>query len=189
MLTKAPDYVDSQKYVAALDDRVYVYNNDFVGVASFNIFAGIFVAFIFGAAFFFDLFWPERHESKSVLIAWKVCGVLSTIFYLASALALTVITANHCGYFRGPAGVNDGYGQSLLSQFSKDGGTPLCYRKNSRAVASVVFSWLGFVSVLGSCILLFFSIDHTEKGPGPKSTHARAEEDAEKSDTATTTSS
>ena len=159
-----------------LDERVYVYNNDFIGVASYNIFAGVFVAFIFGAAFFFDLFWPERHESKSVLIAWKVCGVLSVIFYLASALAETVITAENCGYFVLPTGLPAGYGDSLLSQFTKDGGTPLCYRKNSRAVASVVFSWLGFVSVLGSCILLFFSINHTEKGPGPKSTHARAED-------------
>ncbi|KAI5361016.1 hypothetical protein Slin14017_G091910 [Septoria linicola] len=173
------DYVDSQKYVAQLDETVYVYNNDYIGAASYNIFAGVLVAFIFGAAFFFDLFWPERHESKSVLLAWKVCGVLSTVFYLASALTLTVITAKNCGYFRGPLGVNDGYGQQLLSQFTKDGGTPLCYRKNSRAVAAVVFAWVGWVSVLGSCILLFYSISHTERGLGPKSTHARVR-DAEK---------
>jgi hypothetical protein len=36
-----------------------------------DIFVGIFVATIFGAAFFFDLFWPERHESLSVKLAWK----------------------------------------------------------------------------------------------------------------------
>lgn len=29
-----------------------------------------------------------------------------------------------------------------------------------------------------SCILLFLSIDHIEKGPGPKSTHARERDDA-----------
>lgn len=32
-----------------------------------------------------------------------------------------------------------------------------------------------------SCILLFMSIDHTEKGPGPKSKHALERDDAAKS--------
>ena len=72
-----------------------VHNDDFVGIASYNIFVGIFVATIFGAGFFFDLFWPERHESRSVRFAWKVCSVLACIMCLADALALTVIVATH----------------------------------------------------------------------------------------------
>lgn len=31
-----------------------------------------------------------------------------------------------------------------------------------------------------SCVLLFLSINHIEKGPGPKSTHARERDDAAK---------
>lgn len=140
----------------------------------------------------FDLFWPERHESKSVMIAWKVCGVLSCVFYLANALWLTVVASRHCGYFRG---ATYDYGESLLAHFTKDGGTPLCYRHNPRIIASVVFVWLGFVSVVPrsvlpmrlatyiadmycSCVLLFLSIDHIENGPGFKSKHARDRDDA-----------
>jgi hypothetical protein len=64
-----------------------------VGIASYNIFVGIYVAVIFGSGFFFDLFWPERHESKSVRFAWKFCSVLACVMCLADALALTVIVA------------------------------------------------------------------------------------------------
>ncbi|KAF2209501.1 hypothetical protein CERZMDRAFT_46797 [Cercospora zeae-maydis SCOH1-5] len=176
------DYIDSQNLVAQLDPRVYVFNNDYIGAASYNIFSGIFVATIFGAAFFFDLFWPERRESRAVLLSWQICAVLAAVFSLASALTLTEITSVHCGYFRGPEGVNDGYGQELLDQYTKDGGTPLCYRKNPRAVAAVVFAWLGWLGVLGSCVVMFRSISHTNKGLGPKSTHARLR-DAEKAST------
>lgn len=149
-----------------------MYNNDYVAVGSYNIFAGVFTAFIFGGAFFFDLFWPERKESHGVRVAWKVCGVLSCVFTCASAFALTCITALDCGYFRG---VSQEYGQSLLDQFREEGkSVPLCYRHYGRAIASVCFVWPGFISTIGSCILLFLSIDNTEVGPGPKSAHARA---------------
>lgn len=156
--------------------QIRVYNNDYVGAASYNIFAGVFVAFIFGAAFFFDLIWPERKESRAVRIAWKVCGVLAVIFHLASALTLTVITARHVSRIRGD------YGRSELSrdetqhwwrQYSKHSEAPLIYRHNPRAIAAVVFVWLGWISVLPSCVLLFLGINNTEKGLGPKSRHAR----------------
>lgn len=109
--------------------------------------------------------------------AWRICGVLSIAFQLASSLWLTIITARNCGYFEG---ADREYGESLLSQFTKDGGTPLCYRHNPLIVAAVVFGWLGFVSVVArfveylflhrhraltsnSCILLFLSIRHTNR--------------------------
>jgi tellurite resistance protein TehA-like permease len=69
---------------------VKIHNNSFIGAASYNIFVGIAVAFIFGAAFFFDLFWPERHECKHVRISWKISAVVVTIMMLSSALTLTV---------------------------------------------------------------------------------------------------
>ena len=67
-----------------------MYNDDFVGIASYNIFVGIAVATVFGAAFFFDLFWPERKESASVHLAWKICAVIMCVMGLGDALALTV---------------------------------------------------------------------------------------------------
>lgn len=70
--------------------RAKVHNNDIVGIFSYNIFVGIAVATIFGSGFFFDLFWPERKESTSVRLAWKICSLLVSIMALADALALTV---------------------------------------------------------------------------------------------------
>lgn len=132
------------------------------------------MAFIFGAAFFFDLFWPARRESPAVRLAWKTCGVLAVVFHLSSALTLTIITASHCGYFRDSQdqGREPSYGKSLLEQFRKDGRTPLCYRHNSRAVTAVVFVWLGLASVVGSCVVLHMSLSHIGKN-GPYSKHAR----------------
>lgn len=79
-------------------------------------------------------------------LAWKICGVLSVIFHLASALTLTVITATHSAYI---VGVSRERGQQLVGQFHKDGGVPIEYRHNGRAIAAVVFVWLGWVSVVG----------------------------------------
>lgn len=84
------DYVAQQNFIETLNTGAQVHNNDFVGIAAYNIFVGIYVATIFGAAFFFDLFWPERHESRVVRMAWKICAVLACIFALGDALALTV---------------------------------------------------------------------------------------------------
>ncbi|KAK5169388.1 uncharacterized protein LTR77_005363 [Saxophila tyrrhenica] len=172
------DYVDMQTRIQGISaSRIHVYNDDYVGAASFNIFAGVFVAFIFGAAFFFDLIWPERKESKGVRIAWKVCGVLAVVMHLAAALTLTVITARHRAFIRGD------HGQTILTeqeqrvwwrQYSKHSEAPLIYRHNPRAIAAVVFSWIGWCSLPPSCVLLYLGIDNTEKGPGPKSAHARA---------------
>ena len=76
-----------------------IFNNDFVGIASFNIFVGIAVATVFGAAFFFDLFWPERKEPIWVKTAWKVAACTVCVMTLADALALTVIVATREAYF------------------------------------------------------------------------------------------
>lgn len=141
------DYVDEQKRIESVTNyAVHQHNDDYIGAASYNIFAGVFVAFIFGAAFFFDLFWPERHESRSVRLAWKVCGVLSVIFHLASALTITIITALHTSWLDG---VPRDQWADIVSQYPKAKEAPLTYRHNGRAVAAVVFAWPGFVSVLG----------------------------------------
>lgn len=68
----------------------HVQNNDIVGIFSYNIFVGIAVATIFGSGFFFDLFWPERHESTSVKWAWKISSIVVSFMALADAIALTV---------------------------------------------------------------------------------------------------
>jgi len=160
------DYVDQQDFVANRHPKVTVHNDDFIGAASYNIFVGVFVATIFGAGFFFDLFWPERYESPSVKLAWRICAIIAAIFALSSALTMTIIVAMHSAYVSGTDATS---AQRYLAEY---GGSPLKYRDNGRAIASVVFIWPGFLGTVASAILLWKSYAHND-ALGPKSTHAR----------------
>ncbi|KAF1986826.1 hypothetical protein K402DRAFT_404134 [Aulographum hederae CBS 113979] len=168
------DYLDQQDDVARLNPNAEVHNNDFVGAFSYNIFVGVYVATIFGAAFFFDLFWPERQESKAVKIAWRVCSVLAVIFVASSAILLTVILFTHHAFITGLAPEE---GDRLLEETHTTGQSPLSYRTNGRGIASVAFIWPGFLATIGSCILMFYSLAHIDQ-LGPFSTHARNEKSA-----------
>jgi hypothetical protein len=70
--------------------------------------------------------------------------------------------------------------QRLLAQFKKSGETPLVYRHNGRAVASVVFLWLGWPATIASTIIMWKSLQHIDTH-GPFSTHARTRDDVAKS--------
>lgn len=138
------DYVDQQSFIESQSNRLAkVYNDDFVGAASYNIFVGVAVATIFGAAFFFDLFWPERRETPAVKLAWKISAVVVTIMLLGDALTLTIIMATKTARI---GGVEKERAKELLKLFEKP---PLSYRKDAEAIASVVFVWLGFPATVG----------------------------------------
>jgi hypothetical protein len=163
---------DQQNTIQALDPRAYVYNNDFIGIASFNIFMGITVPTIFGSAFFFDLFWPERQESKAVRLAWKISSVVTTIALLADALALTVIVATHQSYI---TGVDAETAATLYEAYPFE----MVYRRNARCIATVVLLWPGFVATVASTVILFKSHAHDDLH-GPLSKIGRQEREAEK---------
>ena len=85
------NYLDQQDYVQSQHPGTGAeYNNDYVGIASYNIFTGVYVACVFGGAFFFDLFFPERREDRGIRIAWRCCSVAACIFVLGDAIAETV---------------------------------------------------------------------------------------------------
>jgi len=167
------DYVDQQDLAATLNPPGKVHNDNYVGIASFNIFVGIYVATIFGSAFFFDLFWPERHESKAVQLAWRTCSVFACMLTLACALAYTYIVATKSAYMSGDNA------QETRLILSEQGRPSLHYRKNARAVASVVFLWPGMVFTFASTYLLWESLTHIATY-GPKSKQARLREQVEK---------
>ncbi|KAF2009239.1 hypothetical protein BU24DRAFT_415167 [Aaosphaeria arxii CBS 175.79] len=166
-------YVDQQDYLENNAPGATIHNNNFIGIASYNIFVGIYVATIFGSAFFFDLFWPERQESKSVKLAWRICSVLACLFTLSSALGFTVILATKAAYVTGANA--RGVEQYLI--YVKE--SPLIYRKNGRGIASVVFLWLGMVATIASTVILWKSLQYIDTF-GPKSSHARARDFPEK---------
>ncbi|EAW13610.1 uncharacterized protein ACLA_043290 [Aspergillus clavatus NRRL 1] len=164
------DYLDQQDAIQQRHPEARVHNNDFIGAASYNIFVGVSVATIFGAAFFFDLFWPERHESRSVRLAWKICGVIVSVMMLGSALTMTIITATHSARITG----TDGASASKFFQESPKK-PALKYRTNPKAVASVVLAWPGWIATVASTIILIKSQRHDDQF-GPRSNYGREQE-------------
>ncbi|KFY05074.1 hypothetical protein O988_00290 [Pseudogymnoascus sp. VKM F-3808] len=155
------DYVDQQDGISTRSQgKAQVQNDDIVGIASFNILVGIAVAVIFGSAFFFDLFWPERQETKTVRLWWKIAAVTVSIMTLADALALTVIVATHSAYI---VGVPHEYAQIL---FENNGKPNAIYRKNAMSVTSSVLLWLGVVATFSSTYIMWKSHQHDDEfGP------------------------
>lgn len=165
------DYIRQQRFIERLDRRAAVHNNGYVGVASFNIFVGVYVAFVFGSAFFFDLFFPERRESRAVRRAWKTCAVLAVLFALGDAIAMTVVVFTHSGRI---TGVPASTAFRLLYQHSDK--PPLLYRRNTRALISVAFIWPGWLAVIASTVVLFVSHRHDDRlGPWSKAKHSSKE--------------
>jgi hypothetical protein len=160
-------YVSQQKYIQSHGSPgANEYNNDYVGVASYNIFAGIYVATIFGGAFFFDLIWPERHEDHGVRLGWKLSAIAGIFIHLASCIAMTVIVATRDAYV---TGVSTAQGNRLVKE---NGKIVLDYRHSGRIVTSVVFGWIGWIFVIASTVILVVGKSHDEK-VGPWSTHVR----------------
>ncbi|RAK98156.1 uncharacterized protein BO80DRAFT_427650 [Aspergillus ibericus CBS 121593] len=165
------DYLDQQDEIQSGHPGISVYNNDFIGAASYNIFVGIAVAFIFGGAFFFDLFWPERHESRSVRLAWKICAVVVSVMMLSSALTMTIVTATGSARIEG---TDPATARAFWEDASKK--PSLKYRTNPRALASTVLAWPGWVGTVAGTVILFLSQRHDDQF-GPKSGYGRRLED------------
>ncbi|KAL2826633.1 hypothetical protein BDW59DRAFT_171732 [Aspergillus cavernicola] len=162
------DYLDQQSVIQGQHPGVKLHNNSFIGAASYNIFVGIAVAFIFGAAFFFDLFWPERHECIHVRVSWKISAVVVTIMMLSSALAMTCVAALNDVTVTGT--------DPETAEMLRMEATPnpsYNYRHNPKVVASVILAWPGWVFCVVSTIILFKSQQHDDQF-GPKSNYRRS---------------
>ncbi|KAL9094752.1 MAG: hypothetical protein Q9165_003023 [Trypethelium subeluteriae] len=167
------DYVQQEDY---LSHRGYTeLNNNFIGIASYNIFNGIYIATIFGGGFFFDLFWPARAESPSVRVAWKVCGILACFSCAATAIAMTYIVVT--GHATIPAQVPP----QVLAGLPKSKDAPLRYRDSGRAMASAMLLWPGLLFTIASTILLWFANNHNEVY-GAEATHVREQNEKERRD-------
>jgi len=167
------DYVKQQSRIESLHSSAKVHNDDFVGIASYNIFVGIAVATIFGAAFFFDLFFPERYEPRNIRWSWRISAVVVTIMCFADALALTVIVATGHAWISANSQDAEEIAQEKINP-------PLRYRDNGRAIASVVCLWIGLVGTIASCIILWLYYQHLDTY-GPKSHSARMRDEVDKS--------
>lgn len=138
------------------------YSGDWIGVASYNIFNGIYVAFVFGAAFFFDLIWPERREDRGIRWAWKICAVSTIITTLASAIAVTIVFATRRSIIYG----TDEQSRAIEQWLRANGADPLEYKKNNLAIASIAMLWPGWLACIAACIVLWMGDAYvTPNGP------------------------
>ncbi|CED84514.1 hypothetical protein [Phaffia rhodozyma] len=164
------DYIKQERAVRGIDKQIQYHNNDIVGIGSYTIFCGVAVATVFGAGFFFDLFWPERHESKLVKLAWRYSAVFVTVALLADCLAQTVIVARGSVHV---TGVDEATKQLALAAYPTP---PLRFRDYGRSVASCVFLWVGWVFTVYSTILLWQSYAYNARWGSPKARHVREAE-------------
>lgn len=130
-----------QSRIENLHSSASVHNDDFVGIAAYNIFCGVVVATVFGAAFFFDLFFPERYEPRNIRWAWRLSALFVTLCTIADALAFTVIVATGNAWISADTEDAEQIAQETINP-------PLRYRDNGRAIAATVFLWIGMVATV-----------------------------------------
>ncbi|KIW95087.1 uncharacterized protein Z519_03670 [Cladophialophora bantiana CBS 173.52] len=166
------DYVKQQSRIESLHSSAAVHNDDFVGIASYNIFCGVAVATIFGAGFFFDLFFPERYEPKNIRWSWRLSAVFVTLCTIGDALAFTVIVATGKSWISADTQDAEEIAQEKINP-------PLIYRHNGRAIAAIVFLWIGMCATVASCIIMWLYYQHLDTY-GPKSHTARLRDEVDK---------
>lgn len=149
------DYIDQQNSLQKRFPGIDVYNDDFVGIASYNVFVGVFAAFVFGAAFFFDLFFPERYEPRWVQNLWMGCAIFTCLAATGDALGYTIILClkgEHINYYL----PDDPELRKDIERAHNS--TPILYRHSGRAIASVVFLWLGWACAIARYVTLRFKL-------------------------------
>lgn len=76
-------------------NRAALYNNDIVGAEIATIVFCVFVATLFGADFFFLLFFPRRTYPRWYNASRKGAAIFIMLGVLGAAIASTVSTSNH----------------------------------------------------------------------------------------------
>ncbi|QKX53848.1 uncharacterized protein TRUGW13939_00928 [Talaromyces rugulosus] len=135
-------------------------STDLVASLGFNIAPNILIGLFFGAAIFYDLFWPERVESRRIQWTWQLSAVVLCAMELAALLWLTVTAATHGIQIDG---VTDDQANSIRQSWH---GPSLDYCNDGRAVAAIIVEWIGFVFTVWSTILMMKAYSHNNKyGP------------------------
>ncbi|CRG89985.1 hypothetical protein PISL3812_07025 [Talaromyces islandicus] len=133
---------------------------DLVASLGFNVAPNILIGLFFGAAVFYDLFWPERVECRRIQWTWQLSALALCVMQLAALLWLTIIVATHGIHIEG---VTYDEANSIRQTWN---GPALEYYKDGRAIATIVVEWIGFVFTAWSTITMMRSYAHNNKyGP------------------------
>ncbi|KAH9474288.1 hypothetical protein JR316_0013451 [Psilocybe cubensis] len=122
----------------------------------------VLVATLFGADFFFLVFWPERRYPKWYVRVKEVLAVIITAGVGASAIVSTWVVATHSAVI---SGVDHDTAASILRVYSRP---PIVYRHWAQNIAWVVLLWIAFLSTLASTFLMFITAQHDAR-LGPES--------------------
>ncbi|KAF8056491.1 hypothetical protein FPV67DRAFT_1530121 [Lyophyllum atratum] len=151
-LSKYGDQQDNMERMS--NHAASVHNNDIIDAEILTIVFCVFVATVFGADYFFLIFWPERRYPPWYNIARLVAALVVTLGVAAAALMSTIVVASHEVRI---TGVDAATAQHLAEYFYRP---PLVYRHWAVNIAYVVLLWLGLVFTIASLIVMFLSVRH-----------------------------
>ncbi|KAF8150220.1 hypothetical protein B0H34DRAFT_733101 [Crassisporium funariophilum] len=156
-------YENHQDHIERLSGyTASVHNNDIVAAAIVTIVFCVLVATIFGADFFFLVFWPRRVYPRWYNTTKKVLAVLITLGMAASALMSTIVVASHSSFITGASHTN-------IQQYTQVYSRPnLVYRRFPQNIAWVVLIWPALLSTVASTTIMFIAVAHDDEfGTGP----------------------
>ncbi|KAF8957719.1 hypothetical protein BDZ97DRAFT_1924334 [Flammula alnicola] len=133
-----------------------VHNNDIIAAACLTIVFCVLVATLFGADFFFLLFWPRRRYPVWYNASRKALAVGITLGMAAATLMSTIVVARHAVFI---TGVSPSTAQRYLDIYFRP---PIVYRKFPQNIAWVVLLWLAFLSTVASTFIMFIAVSHEE---------------------------
>ncbi|KIM92053.1 hypothetical protein PILCRDRAFT_185 [Piloderma croceum F 1598] len=148
-------YEDLQTHVEAANGRgAQLHNNDLIAAECLTIVFCVLVATLFGAEFFFLLFFPQRTYPKWYNGTKKSLAVGITLGVFAAALMSSVIVARNSAFI---TGVDEATKQGLVEFFYRP---PLRYNVYSTNIAYVVLLWIGLFCTAASTVIMFIAAKH-----------------------------
>jgi hypothetical protein len=144
-------YLELQNQVSIYQPGASLFNNDIVGVGAFTIFAGVYTATVFGAMFFFLLFWPALSETVMWFRIKAAASIFAILAVLGAAISSTIIVATRNAYLIPSP---NGDFQALQAAFSNPR-PPFVYKHYAYVYPWLIFTWIGWLFTIWSTILLF----------------------------------
>jgi len=134
-----------------------LHNNDLIAAQCLTIVFCVFVATLFGADFFFLLFFPKQTYPRWYNSTKKGLAVGITLGLFAAALMSTVIVGQRSATV---TGVSPEVAERYIEFFFRP---PLQYRTWPTNIAYVVLLWFGLFATAASTVLLFWCANHDER--------------------------
>lgn len=138
LMVTGTDYLALQNTQVPDHPSAHFSATNFVGTFAIALFSCLFIGFFPGAAVFFEIFWPERVESRSAQLMWKIGMLAATVLQFVASLAFTIVVAT------GKVGIHGVTGEDEAMVRRDWGSSKLEYGDEKRALVSVVFCWIAF---------------------------------------------